>query len=433
MSVRGSVSRAQARGFTLVELMVALTGGLFISIFVFMVARQGSHFYQQEARISNATIGVLNGFQRLRADIARAGFLASPNRSTDPRVCTAAGESLDQAPLLRDMGGIFLEVGQSATQATGELEAFWADNQLNPDRITIAGSFGSADQFPAAEITRLNSATNIWTVFLQPNSPAMARLGYVAGGNQLTQIALLESVFMPNAVGRALRIQDKKGFHHYGVVGDVGVATVNGIPAPFIELTGNVNLAQAGNSSKCGLQGLNVGALVNVVNFVRYELRRLDGGFAVIYDTTDDEATRAELVREELNVLTGAVIPCTTELVAEYAVDLKFGFTALNNAGNGTLVSVLEDAQSGALLTFGGNPLQAPALNAGPQRIRAVHARLAVRSRAGDREGNIVPGNGVPAGLYRVGLGSEGGAPFARVRTLQADIALRNHLGANWP
>ena len=47
--------------------------------------------------------------------------------------------------------------------------------------------------------------------------------------------------------------------------------------------------------------------------------------------------------------------------------------------------------------------------------------------------GKIQAAAGVPDGLYRVGMGANGTTPFARVRTLQADIALRNHLRANWP
>src|SRR5262249_28156260 len=75
------------RGFTLTELMVAITGGLFISIAVFLLARQASRFYQHESRVSTATMASVVGFERLRADIARAGFLASPNVRKDPEVC----------------------------------------------------------------------------------------------------------------------------------------------------------------------------------------------------------------------------------------------------------------------------------------------------------------------------------------------------------
>jgi Tfp pilus assembly protein PilW len=44
------------RGFTLVELMVALSGGLFISLAVFALARDSGRFYQRESRIANATV-----------------------------------------------------------------------------------------------------------------------------------------------------------------------------------------------------------------------------------------------------------------------------------------------------------------------------------------------------------------------------------------
>ena len=84
----GGANRAlRNAGFTLVELMVALTGGLFISLAVFALARDSGRFYQREARLANATVSGLIGFERLRADLGRAGFLASPNIARDPRVC----------------------------------------------------------------------------------------------------------------------------------------------------------------------------------------------------------------------------------------------------------------------------------------------------------------------------------------------------------
>jgi hypothetical protein len=54
--------------------------------------------------------------------------------------------------------------------------------------------------------------------------------------------------------------------------------------------------------------------------------------------------------------------------------------------------------------------------------------RLAVRSREPDREANTV------AGGFRFGLnvGGGSGGPFARVRTLQADVMLNNNSNATW-
>jgi len=438
-------SRAARRGFTLVELMVALTGGLFISVFVFMLASHGSRFYQQEARISNATIGVMNGFQRLRADIARAAFLASPNIAKDPLLCSENEPAVglgDATPMLDNLAGVRLLIGGSRDAASGDLASFWDATGLDPDQLILAGSYVSADQFPAAEVVQLNSSSNVWTVFLQPNSPALARLGYRTDSSQDDQarIALLRSVFTPDEGARVLRILDRKGSHHYGVIDSVGLTDMDGQQAPFIQLTDGVPLVRETRANTCGLSGLNVGATVNVVNFIRYGLGRLDSAstgnntYDAIYDTDNEgtgEETRAELVRVELDV-NGNAIEGTTELVAEYAVDLKFGLTVLQNAG---LTTFDETDSADDLLQFAGPPSTGPAaaLNRGPHLIRSVRARLAVRSREGDREGDIdAEAAGIPEGLYRIGLGPEGGAPFARVRTLQADIALRNNARGRW-
>src|SRR5215831_8019287 len=80
-------SAARPRGFTLIELMVAVTAGLFVAIAAFALARQGSRFFQQEARVANAQFSATLGFDRLRADIARAGFLTTANVQRDPFRC----------------------------------------------------------------------------------------------------------------------------------------------------------------------------------------------------------------------------------------------------------------------------------------------------------------------------------------------------------
>jgi hypothetical protein len=425
--------------------MVALTGGLLISVFVFMMASQGSKFYQQEARVSNATIGVMNGFQRLRTDIARAGFLSSPNIVQDPVVCSGKSAAEGWTPAvksLREMAGVRIVEGGSrlADDVTSELAGFWDANQLRPDELVLAGSFSSTDQFPAAEIAQPNPGgqPNVWRVYLQPNSPAMARLGYRTDGSQTDEqrLALVKAAFEPDTADRVLRILDKKGSHHYAVIDTVGFATPGGTgqQTPYIDLTDDVVLKQESRTTKCGLQGLNVGATVNVVNFIRYGLKQLTDAeeypeFAAIYaDEVEGthEETRAELVREELDVA-GAPIAGTTELVAEYGVDLRFSLSVLSG---GKLIEVPEGDED--LVKYAGDPQLANG-SARPDQIRSVHARLAVRSREGDRNADVDwEGAGLPEGLYRVSLGANGTAPFARVRTLQADIALRNHMRAAW-
>src|SRR3569832_1486361 len=82
--------RHVTRGFTLVELMVAMVGGLFVSMTVFALAKHSSSFSMQQSRVSDATLQTTVGFERLRNDISRAGFLSTPNIVDDPSVCRGA-------------------------------------------------------------------------------------------------------------------------------------------------------------------------------------------------------------------------------------------------------------------------------------------------------------------------------------------------------
>src|SRR5258706_4874068 len=85
---RASRRGARARGFTLVELMVALSGGLFLAIIVFTLARNATRYYQRETRTAGATLASVSGFERLTGDIALARHLSTGNINADPRVCT---------------------------------------------------------------------------------------------------------------------------------------------------------------------------------------------------------------------------------------------------------------------------------------------------------------------------------------------------------
>src|SRR5687768_13209966 len=136
-------SRARrARGFTLVELMVALSGGLFLSVIVFTLARDTSRFYQRESRIASATLGGIVGFERLKRDIARAGYLATPNATMDPSVCgrPAAG----WPDMLRRLASLRINANGSPVSGNADISA----NQVTPDAIILAGSYAATDEFP---------------------------------------------------------------------------------------------------------------------------------------------------------------------------------------------------------------------------------------------------------------------------------------------
>ena len=413
------------RGFTLVELMVALTGGLFLSVIVFAMARQGTRFYQQESRIAEATLAATIGMQRLRADIGRAGYMASPNITADRNLCTTVG-TLNGVPLLQNLRSV---------QISQEIDTFILGNddlntgaasKIVPDRIQLAGAYQSADRFIAGYLPPSPGAGggNI-AIPLQPNIGALVRYRYNAldaGG----QTALLNSLFPP---GRALRLVNQYGKIAYGVI--VNAAPIGGLPVINLQGIPPIPLRGAANNV-CEFAG--VGVEVNVVNFYWYRIADLkhdpqySGLFGQLYasDANPWDAHRTELIREELNPMTGTPFNqsggqglMAPEIVAEYAVDLKFGVTFATPWPNPVnLITRPPSDGEGAYAAIVGTDAAS-----NPQQVRSLRVRLSVRSREADRA-QTIPG----AGLYRLGITADGVRSFARVRTLQSDVAIPNNL-----
>ncbi|HVU01756.1 MAG TPA: prepilin-type N-terminal cleavage/methylation domain-containing protein [Polyangiaceae bacterium] len=438
---------ARSRGFTLVELMVAVTGGLFVTLAVFALSKQSTRIYQAETRIANATMSSVVGFDRLRADIERAGYLVSPNVSVDPKFCGTPGDanwpqSADgKGQYMRHLSSVFITPTPVAN-VPNELKA----NGIAPDEITLAGSYSSLDQFPTESIQ--DDGTH-HVILLQVASPAMARLGFNPSALPADQVKLLGQVF---AKGRILRIVDTVGREQYGVIEDLE----GGLPPKILlkrPSASSLLYRTTSTSLKCGIQGNGKQSLVNVVNFIKYSIKNLstDARYAPLYGTNAPatDSGRGELVREELDA-SGATVPDENgdpayEVIAEFAVDLSFGITvsSIVTSGTGAKVESLLTYGAGAPEvakyageTWGASPLVASTM--APQYLRMIHARLGVRSREADRDTNVPTfGDGgapILSGMYRIGLGTPGpnAPPFARVRTMQSDIALRNHRGVTW-
>jgi hypothetical protein len=409
--------RSGAGGFTLVELMVSLSGGLLVSLAVFALARDSGRFYQRESRIANATVGALLGFERLRTDIARAAFLSSPNAVRDIGVCSKPAANWPTA--LRSLAGI--QITQPATTG-GALGA----NGRNPPTLLLSGSYSSVDQFPAT--TRPPAGSTV--IFdIEPSSSALLRLG----NGVLPSTATMLTLF---ATGRGLRFT-QAGKQYYG-----SIVTATGGASPTVTISSSPPLQiRSGSANACGAQPIALGTL-NVVNFIQYSVRNLSTNAATPQGQTDyaslyanssaapGEAQRTELVRVE-QAVDGTPLTGTEEVVAEYAVDLGFQITAVTGVTgccDPTLGVVLPTA--GAFSTFTGDVFNTANT---PELVRTLRVRLGVRSRESDRAAGLTAdvGAGQTQGLYRFNVGS-GAEPFARVRTFQADVALSNQMDVLW-
>ncbi len=215
-----------------------------------------------------------------------------------------------------------------------------------------------------------------------------------------------------------------------------------------IDATGAINVqfaslpaipAKPGVSCGLGVGDTGGGWLFNVVSRVQYDVMSLTtsaaqygpivtaGPTAITGDTT-----RTELVRRELdaagNPMDWTTALNTTELVAEYAVDLRFGITVAtqiqNNNYNPT-VSTYGFGVNDATVYKQANLLSA---NGQPEYIRAVQVRLSVRTRAPDRDSDLPAGPDGRRLRYLI-LDPTIHPAYARVRTNYANVTLPNQGG----
>jgi len=407
------------RGFTLTELMVALTGGLFVSMVVFALARDGSRFYHREARVAEATLGTVIGFDRLRHDITRAGFLSTPNVAADNAYCGNLGQ-LVNFPKLQQLASIQI-TADSAAALNSVLKA--ATPPITPNQILLSGAYSSLDRFDAIGV--FLGAGNQYAVRLQSLRGALFRMNF-PNLSATAQTDLLAQLFPPR---RALRlVSTDSGTFQFGVIASTGL-DANGTPTIYLAADPPLILSGA-TASRCNA---STNQQVNVVNLIRYSLTKVYANAAdfpsyqQLFDTSGNlagEATRLELVREELYA-DGAVdspsILETREVIAEYAVDLRFAVTYVVNPNTAAPSLLTAPFDSANLFAFAG-PVAATNPTAQPQNIRSVRARLSLRSREADRGANVTQAAAdIAPGLYRIAIGESGAGPFARVRTLQAD------------
>jgi hypothetical protein len=402
----------RARGFTLVELMVAMTGGLFLSIVVFAVSRDASRFYQREIRVANATITGVSGFERLVSDLARAGHMSTPNIELDPRICGRPDANWPEG--IRQLRAVAIESGVT-TDLAASSEVRVAG--YAPDRLVISGALETTEELYSNTIEPTVGAAG-FTISLNLLTPSARRLGLTTGpGSSDGNSKVLQAVFMRDNVGRIVRVR-RDGLEQYAVVKSVAatdaVASVNLSDKPGL-------LFRKGGATevKCGINDEGGGYSISVVSIVRYAIRTMTTNTAYKYlfdasgrDRVPFEDTRAELTRVELDAF-GAEIPGTLEIVAEYAVDLQLTPWAAGSAA--TVPSQGAPAAYGPTSTIS-------------QTLRGMNVLLSVRSREATTTGSGL------SDRYNIKLPTTAPQPdtYARLRTFQSDIPLRNLENANW-
>ncbi len=400
-------------------MMVALLAGLLVAMAAFLLARNASSFFQHEVRISNAQFASMIGMTRLRTDLRRAGMMSSANVETDPFLC---GKNGNWPAGLNALAGISIEKSGSKARHPGD-HKLSTTNKLSPDAVIIGGMFGTTEHF--AVQTLVAGQGGGYQIYLQLDG-AYQRLAAAAQPGQ----PVLDRVFV---VGRFLRIVDGEGRVGFGVITGLN----EGGNVPVVSVAGTPALPTREANQNCGCEGWCTGALVNPVSRVLYDLRTINPNvykdYAGLFPKINAGApghkgavlpARTELIRVELNQ-NGDELPDTLELVAEYAVDLKFGITVQTPGTAPNFVPKINRYKIGNKQVYDQTNIK----NGRPERVTGVQVRLSVRAPRADRDVVIPPPAG--GGIYRFNLGKDQG--FARVRTLVADVHLSNQASVSWP
>jgi len=426
------VRRPRQAGFTLIELTVALVAGLIVALGIVGLSHEATQTFNEESRSSAAEAAMRTAVDRLRADLARAGYMSTGDILSDPAIAHAPTLNNLQNLLtptftgIKELGALqFIEGGSVVT--SGLTLSASQSPALNPAALLIGGNMTCAEQFDVQMI--LPPVGNCQQILLSPVSPAIYRVATAgvttaAGGQQLNNV--FAPVVGNGATGQFMvRLLDDTGHTQYlATCKQANVAGVtSGQPYVWIDSADTKILMASDTQGQGGISGYAAGkAWVNPVQLVRWEITstaqetlyqpQLAAALGNVVQTGEVDPNKYDLMRSYVDASSGAVIPQTSEIVAEYAVDLDFAFTVDNTLVGPTKPSIVtfafdDAAQSSKLwapdLSKITSLTATPPVNMGPQRIRSVRARLVTRSALPDRTVNVAVPNqyGTEEYMYR--------------------------------
>jgi prepilin-type N-terminal cleavage/methylation domain-containing protein len=461
--------RRKSRGFTLIELTVAMLAGLIVSMALVQISKEANNTFHEEVRAAAAEMSLRVTLERLRADLQRVAFMSTGNLALDPKIAKLAGSTnplsnlTGPVPGIQRLAGIQLFYGGST--ATTPLSAN-ANNGLNPDAIELAGNFSSADEFVGFMCPPNGAGCGGPTVCLEQDTPAMWRIRASAAANPLQPAQTLQAYFnpsfynanpVPGATRFMARVTDDSGRYQYLLTCGGAATTFLGPNAASINIDPKsqiLTIAQTGGRG--GVAGFAAGRVfispVEIVHWQIQQVTTLPPAPAAAYNlgaasTPAPDPNEYVLTRQYVDAMTNLPDPVTLEVVAEYAVDLKFAFTVDNQIPYNNPPGAFVLGANPMLFLQLDNPANAawaaapvipsPTLTiAGPapERIRSVRVRAAIRSAFPDRTINIapVPNTGQPY-MYRYFIpGATNGLQWARVRTGVTEASLPNQATFYW-
>ena len=392
------------RGFTLIELMVAMVVGLATITSVYSLGSAMSKQFYQEQRVATSQGASRVALMELRRDISRAGLFGTPNAAkeascdgTNPRLPAYGGGNLPLAAFQ-----FYPDADLSVLDPDG------VNTTVRADRLRILTSLYLTDQLLVESTSAdgqtivLNSGTQAYRrtfAWGQAATPITsgATPDYLAGtldwdsawgGETTSWKGIAQKGARAFQTGSVLHIESPSGRHFFRKVFNKSGNTQGQIRlqvGPAKLPVGSACLPGAAESSQIApLQWVEY-AIVDPFDTaeVGADFFDFEGMFFIDLDPTNPsfnlkdtvasdliESPNRVLVRRVLDATTGNVKVNTTQIIAEFVTHFSVGFLRDTNSGNPAAAPVLEFWGKGDEST----------INSNPEDIRSVIIELGVRT-----------------------------------------------------
>lgn len=399
-----TMKRATRHGFTLVELMIALTAGAFAIVGVYYLGNISSRAYNEQMRMGDAQMSLRTAMDQVRRDFARAGFLGARNVNTDFNECTgdANGAVANGVPIQA------VEVRPDESMTAGVKQ--WlntTENLTRADGVHLVGNYATSDSYLASEVTPT-------TITFQTSRDSFRRSFYdpgIGGGASTYNQQRFTAAF----TNQWVRVEQAGRFWFRQVTDPISSAE----GAQMITITPPL--------PRCVSAGPANPAIVSPLSRISYTVEEINpaGELSRLRVGGVPGAERVVLVRREQNMATGAAVPLTTRLVLDYVVE--FAVDALVNTAPAGSTPIFERA------TPGGTPDLDTVSTSSPETFRALRVTLSARTAEGNPRLPRVKRASLdsPFVAFRINTTDiANSAPdaqlWAAVRTLRSEIFLPN-------
>lgn len=379
-------ARHSRAGFTLIELMVAMTAGAIAISSMFFISSASTHYFRVQQRLSNMQSSLRLAMDQLRRDVSRAGFGGTPSQAFYAACNPTAG-------VVNVANFNALRVLNAASPAAVDPVGGHLVNgaAIHADVLRLFGNYSTSAEYAIGDVAGP-------VVSLQPQWMAFTRdfSNWAAAAPSTTTVdaTAFNNAFFP---GRVVRLRASDGSRFFSIVN----GTSPGATPPTVTVTPAVNPGSCAPLAN---------GLINPASIMEYQVQ--NAGVDTQHANAAASGINTQLVRRELDptnlatVLPNTVPRIVAERVVHFNVDLLVNTLAARN-----VAPVVAPAAVAALNDF-------------PERIFSAIVTLSVRAPTADpRFPWIVQAANEELTRFRFNAADAGAA---RIRTARAEIFLPN-------